>query len=1124
MSSITATSTRNNITIASYGDLPIVVKKYSTHERFYAESKMLARLDSPFIVKPIGIISNEHKLAIEYMVNGDLHAFLQKIEYPLSLLPQARAYIAWCVAKGLADLHTRGIEHQKLTIKRVLLSDNMDVKICGLYGAAFVPKTLEDFGAVDILAFGKILQELLAAPKGYEPHEDDEIPITPAWLQDMALRCVLVDPNARPSIISIVKVLEENHANEGLLYHGLHHETSLSIFKFTLTVTPKPIVDFKDIENRIKALEPMNPKVVPIEKIPHLDPAKLVHEGTYVASSESVTQFQGKYDDRPVIIHQLHKHVSPREQELLTTHIEARAGLDSPCVDKLLGLCEVNDLACMVVEGTSTTTLRDLLIRSRPYMGEFIWHCKLQCARDIMDGVKYLHSQGILHYNLSTMAVLIDQATHKIKLTDFGYSKMTQSNETLTLGTGGCRWSAPEVIRHSGMESVYSDVFAFGVLLSELETHQVPYYETKNDTAAQQRIAKGDLPAFTSTCPLWYSQLAQDCMHLDPFQRPTPADIIARIEAHLHGSGFDINSGPAVINQLDATRLEFGKYIGGGIFSNGYLGLYDKQPIVLKRPNNHSNSTEYDRPTYFFREVSMYIRVPSPFLVQMLGVAQVPSSAPALILENMDLGSLASYIMTISDPDTFHEATRLHIAFSAAQALAHMHEAQCVHCDVKSDNIYLNSKLCAKLSMLAVAQYLENPNEGAETLPLAGTLLWMAPEIMKGDRYTLKSDVYSFGVVLTEINTLQRPFSSTILSRYTLPQKVATGELRPELRSDCPSWYSDIANACLAFNPADRPSMEKVVEQFRKKIVELGDDFNPDFSNVSIEVPSLNIAGLLDSVQKVNQEDVTVSTCVLGRGAYGTVIWGTYQNKAVAIKQLHSATLKDRHKLQKFLRELDIMTRFRSPFIVECFGMCDLAAAGPVLLMEYMNKGDLRRYLDGLRSRQDALPWSTRCEMAHALIQAIALLHEMNIAHRDIKSYNLLLNEELELKVGDFGEAHPMSEIVYDDLMEDIGTVLWMAPELFTGNIRDTSKTDIYSFGVVLSELDSLQRPFASKEMTVFAIEHAVAKGDLRPEISTNAPEWYRELAEACLSYDPDKRPTANSIVARFQKRMLGSM
>ncbi|OQR88418.1 hypothetical protein THRCLA_22870 [Thraustotheca clavata] len=151
-------------------------------------------------------------------------------------------------------------------------------------------------------------------------------------------------------------------------------------------------------------------------------------------------------------------------------------------------------------------------------MGQFLWRFKLQCARNIMAGVQYLHHQNVIYYNLSSIAVLIDPgASYSIKLVDSGYSKLAKANETLTLGTGGCRWSAPEC---------HSDIFAFGVLLSELETHQVSFCEFEHDTVAQKKIANGCLPSFTSSCPTWYIEPARKCLDFGPLKRPTISYII----------------------------------------------------------------------------------------------------------------------------------------------------------------------------------------------------------------------------------------------------------------------------------------------------------------------------------------------------------------------------------------------------------------------------------------------------------------------------------------------------------------------------------------------------------------------------------------------------------------------
>ncbi|OQR88416.1 hypothetical protein THRCLA_22871 [Thraustotheca clavata] len=265
---------QQDITLARYRDVLIVLKDYSNSKSFKKEFNLLAsycvlQLDSQFIVKAIGVISQEKKLEIELMGNGDLQTYLMtyldKFE-PLSWQP--RIYIAWCIAKGLAYLHELGIKRQTLTLKHVLRNENMDAKLCSFQNANILSKTQKNIGGADVLALGLILREFVNA--GF-PQYQQEVPAKIIYLS--------------------------------------------------------PTIEQRKSYSRIIKLQKLVPQVIPIDQVPQLNKTKLQCESTHVACSEFVTQYHGMYNEQSVIIHKLHKHVNEKEYEQLVLHIQIRARL-----------------------------------------------------------------------------------------------------------------------------------------------------------------------------------------------------------------------------------------------------------------------------------------------------------------------------------------------------------------------------------------------------------------------------------------------------------------------------------------------------------------------------------------------------------------------------------------------------------------------------------------------------------------------------------------------------------------------------------------------------------------------------------------------------------------------------
>ncbi|KAF0700892.1 Aste57867_8612 [Aphanomyces stellatus] len=136
--------------------------------------------------------------------------------------------------------------------------------------------------------------------------------------------------------------------------------------------------------------------------------------------------------------------------------------------------------------------------------------------------------------------------------------------------------------------------------------------------------------------------------------------------------------------------------------------------------------------------------------------------------------------------------------------------------------------------------------------------------------------------------------------------------------------------------------------------------------------------------------------------------------------------------------------------------------------------------------------------------------------HRDLKSRNILLDSVKGTKLADFGLS---KEFVYGDTMTvAVGTFRWMAPEmlLFQGY---SNAVDIFSFGVVLSELDTHALPYADVvgdggcELSDEAMARRVIHEGLRPSFRDDCPDWYRSLAVQCMTVHPDERPSATKIL-----------
>ena len=253
-------------------------------------------------------------------------------------------------------------------------------------------------------------------------------------------------------------------------------------------------------------------------------------------------------------------------------------------------------------------------------------------------------------------------------------------------------------------------------------------------------------------------------------------------------------------------------------------------------------------------------------------------------------------------------------------------------------------------------------------------------------------------------------------------------------------------------------------------------------------------------------EEITLDT-KLGEGGFGVVFKGNWKyGGSVAIKQIKGILGAD--AMQELRAEAGVMASLNSPYIIRLFGLC-WEEQRYAMVMELMPKASL---YDLLHNGQP-LPWNIRYQIAQDIAYGLRLLHARHILHRDLKSLNVLLDDRLRAKLTDFGLAKVKSNSRSTTKASDesVGTIAWMAPELFSLSPKYTESSDTYAYGMVGLELATRDIPY--KDVADYNIIKDAVKSGERAEIPDDCPATFTELIKSCWAQDARKRPTMEVVV-----------
>ncbi|XP_023749717.1 probable serine/threonine-protein kinase PBL28 [Lactuca sativa] len=386
-------------------------------------------------------------------------------------------------------------------------------------------------------------------------------------------------------------------------------------------------------------------------------------------------------------------------------------------------------------------------------------------------------------------------------------------------------------------------------------------------------------------------------------------------------------------------------------------------------------------------------------------------------------GSLDAYLVNPDKRCLLTWADRLKICVGAARGLQYLHSGlggDCIviHRDVKSHNILLDDNLEAKISNFSLSILVER-NQPQAYEPTSGTGYYIDPVYEQSGSVNTELDVYSFGVVLFEMlsGTLvyhrrsidgdQPQTLINLVRRYYAEglHGLIDPHIRDQIKMRSFGIIQDTAYQCISWNLKDRPTMDMIVKRIEEAL-----DFQNPRASATVTIESLeyeNLNSFLIPLEEIRlaTRDFSPETCI-GEGGFGKVYRGQlskqWQNRTATFKRVNHNGFQGK---DEFLTELKMMSSFNHENIVPFIGYCDQGDE-MIIVSELARNGSLDYYLED-RNKSFCLTWELRMKICMGAARGLEYLHSgigenRAVIHRDMKSQNILLDDNLESKICGF--------------------------------------------------------------------------------------------------------------------------